>query len=103
MSTGIRHGDGLTAAIEYLSVDSQFGLDALAFAPDRCLAKLALYGRYQTCQIVLQQVVMCATLHHAHGDILANAARNNDKGDIEAGFLQDIQRTRCIELRQHIV
>src|SRR3989442_354876 len=54
-------------------------------------------------QVAFHQVIMRAGFHGRHGDVLADAAGNNNERQIEAAVLQDFQGGRRVELGQVVV
>jgi hypothetical protein len=69
-------------------------------APDVGLAQLALHGRHQPGQVVLEDVVVGAGLHRGHRQLLADAPRHDDERQVDAQLLHEVQRGGRPEPRQ---
>ena len=50
-------------------------------------AQFPINGGRQTAEVALHQIIVRSGLHCRHGDILTDAAGDNDEGHIEAAFL----------------
>ncbi len=54
-------------------------------------------------ETVFEQVIDGAALDAIDGDLFADAAGDDDQGNVEACFLEDRQGARCVELRERVV
>lgn len=57
----------------------------------------------ETPEAILEQVIRRPQLHGSHREVLANRARNNDEGDFQPTFLQELQSPHSSKLRHLIV
>ena len=62
------------------------------FAPHDHLFQLTRHGGRQARQLVLHDVVVGAGLHGRDGGIFADAARDNEEGNVQAALLEQFQR-----------
>ena len=74
-----------------------------ALAAGLCFPSLAFYGGSQSRHLVFQDVIMRAGPHHIDRAILADRAGHNDKRNIPAAFVKDLQRCGGVELGKLVV
>ena len=81
--------------------DTLFGLRPLA--PDLGIAQLAVDGRNQPVEIVLDDVIVGAVLHRLDGDLLADRARHENERHFEAAVAHHRQRRRAAEAGHRVI
>ncbi len=93
---------GLLGAIAPLALKQFFfGLSALHSISR--FAQLALDGRRQAGEPLLQQEILGTELHHGHHHIFAGDTGHHDKGNILARFVKDPESRGRIELGQAVI
>jgi hypothetical protein len=67
------------------------------------LGELALDGRAEPAEGVLEHVVLGAGAHGADGDVLADVARDDDERQVGGQAADDVQRQQAAEIRHGVV
>jgi len=98
---GIGAGFPEKAVTEFVFEQGAFGL-ALAGA-DGGFAQFAFDDRGQAAEVAFHEVIVGAGFHGRHRHILADAAGDDDEGDVQAGFLEQLQGAHGVERREVVV
>ena len=84
-------------------VCSDLFLHLAALLPHPGFAQCLLHRGGQPRQPVFQQVIVCSRFHGIDGSTLSDLAGYDDEGQVQARFLQQLQRRQTAELRHDVV
>ena len=100
----IDHGRAvLQQALELLMSAAQLLLGLAALAVQPSLVKHLVHCQPQPPQAVFEKVIPCPQLHHLHGHVFADGARNDDEGNAQAVLVEQLQRALAAKSWQPVI